>query len=155
MLKPFTLIFYKGDSIISKIIKSISDGEYSHVAIVIDEFHLLQLDWKTPISISHLMYNVDSYDVYEFKFTLTNDEKERILEYMRKRLNTKYDWKFIISRGFNSIFNTPIIHSENKYNCDELIIEAFRSVIGVDLLLGDIKVSPNTLSKSSLLKRCE
>jgi len=153
MLIPFNIVFYKGTSLVSRIIRFLTHGNYSHCAMVIGRFSLLQLDWKTPVTIKFLEYKVNTYDIYELTFELTDDEKEQLLDFMRKRINTSYDWKFIISRGFNLTFNTRIIHSKEKYNCDELIVEAYRSVLGVDLLCGDYKMTPENLSKSKLLRK--
>lgn len=153
MLKPFTVIFYKGQSPISKFIKRITKSDkYSHVALVLDNLHLLQLDWKTPVTIKHFNYSVDEYDIYELTFELTEQEKELLLQYLKEKVNTTYDWKFIISRFFNFIFDTPIINSKSRYNCDELIWEAFAH-IGIVLNAKDIKMSPEILSKSKLLNK--
>lgn len=152
MIKEFNIVFYKGNSFIGKLIRKVTKGNYSHCALALDSFHLVQLDWKNPVSIHHLDYKSNEYDVYHLTFTLTDEEKEQIKEYVIERLSTTYDWKYIISRFFNVLFGTKIYNSKSLYNCDELIIEAFRS-IGVNLLNGDEKVSPETLSKSKLLKK--
>ena len=106
------------------------------------------------MSIQHLSYKPSDYDVYHLTFTLTESEKEQITEYIINQLSTTYDWKYIGSRFFNVLFGTKIYNSKEKSNCDELIIEAFRS-IGINLLNGDEQVSPETLSKSKLLNKIE
>lgn len=149
---PFNIVFYKGETIISKLIKKLTKGKYSHCALVLmDSYHVVQLDWKTPTSIQHLNYERNMYDVYELTFELTVDEQIGISQYILDRLSTTYDFKFICSRFFNLFFNTKTYNSKDKYNCDELIIDAFRSV-GINLLNGDEKISPEILSKSKLLK---
>lgn len=154
MIKEFNIVFYKGNSITGKLIRKFTKGKYSHCAIALDSIHLVQLDWLNPVSIKHLDYRISDYDVYHLTFTLTDEEKEKIKEYIIERLSTTYDWKYIGSRFFNVLFGTKIYNSKNHYNCDELIIEAFRS-IGVNLLNGDEQVSPEALSKSKLLKKIE
>lgn len=153
MIQPFNVIFYKGNSFIGKLIRKFTKGRYSHCALVLsDSFHVLQLDYKTPLSIQHLNYKSSDYDVYELTFDLSNKEKEQITTYIIERLSTTYDWKYICSRFFNILFGTKIYNSKNNYNCDELILDAFRS-IGVNLLNGDDQVSPETLSKSKYLRK--
>jgi hypothetical protein len=150
MLEQFDLIFYRGETPIARAIKRLTNSEYSHVATVIDALHLIQLDWKTPVSIQHLAYPISQYDIYRLKVALTDAEKAKVVLFMREWISTGYDWKLIVSRFFNILFGTPIISSANRYNCDELIVDAFRHV-GVNLIEEDIKLTPDALSKSRLL----
>ncbi|MGI2327566.1 hypothetical protein [Planococcus sp. YIM B11945] len=150
MLEQFDLIFYKGETPIARAIKRLTNSEYSHVAMVIDPLHLVQLDWKTPVSIQHLAYPISQYDTYRLKTALTDEEKVKVILFMREWISTGYDWKLIFSRFFNILFGTPIISSVKRYNCDELIVDAFRHV-GVNLIKDDVKMTPDTLAKSELL----
>lgn len=152
MLKRFDMIFYKGKTPISKAIRFLTKSEYSHCAILLDSMHLIQLDWNTPTSIKHIDYHIQDYDVYELTIDLSKDEEQKIIEYIIQRISTEYDFVFIISRFFNILFGTKIYNSKDKYNCDELIVEAFRS-IGINLIDGDVKLSPSELAKSKLLKK--
>lgn len=150
MLEQFDLIFYKGETPIARIIQRLTNSQYSHVATVIDPFHLIQLDWKTPVSIQHLAYPIGQYDIYRLKIALTDLEKTKVIFFMREWISTGYDWKLIISRFFNLLFGTPIISSAKRYNCDELIVDAFRHV-GINLIEQDVQLTPDALSKSKLL----
>ena len=149
-LYSFSFVFYKGDGLVARTIKVFTKGKYSHVGLMIDNIHIIQLDYKTPVSIHHLNYIKGDYDVYEYIGELSDDEKCRIVDFMKMRLSTKYDFKLIFSRMFNILFNTQIRGSDEKYNCDELIVDAFRSV-GINLIEKDIRMTPDELSKSKLL----
>lgn len=151
MLQPFNIIFHKGKTPIARVIRLLTRSKYSHCAIVIDSLHLIQLDWKTPVTIDHLKYPLGQYDIYEVITPLSIVEKQMIARYIRDRISTTYDWRFILSRFLNIIIGTPIFNSKKKYNCDELIVEAFRFV-GINLVEGDIKLTPDTLSQSELLR---
>ena len=151
MLQPFNIIFHKGKTPIARFIRLLTRSKFSHCAITIDSLHLIQLDWKTPVTLDHFAYPLGQYDVYEVITPLSDIEKQMISRYMRDRISTTYDWKFILSRFFNITLGTPIISSKKKYNCDELILEAFRH-IGVNLIEDDVKLTPDTLSKSKLLR---
>ncbi|TWT03737.1 hypothetical protein [Planomicrobium sp. CPCC 101079] len=154
MLEQFDLIFYRGETPIARIIQRLTNSQYSHVAMVIDPLHLIQLDWKTPVSIQHLAYPIGQYDIYRLKVALTETEKAKVIFFIREWISTGYDWKLIFSRFFNILFGTPIISSVHRYNCDELIVDAFRYV-GVNLIDSDIKLTPDTLSKSRLLYKVD
>ncbi|PSL40802.1 permuted papain-like amidase YaeF/Yiix C92 family enzyme [Planomicrobium soli] len=150
MLEQFDFIFYKGETPIARIIQRLTNSQYSHVAMVIDPLHLIQLDWKTPVSIQHLAYPISQYDVYRLKVALTEKEKAKVIFFIREWISTGYDWKLIISRFFNILLATPIVSSADRYNCDELIVDAFRHV-GINLIEYDIQLTPDALSKSKLL----
>jgi len=152
MLKPFNIVFHKGRTPISRIIKKLTKEPYSHCAFVISDFHLLQLDYKSPTVIKHLEYPRRNYDTYELITPLTNEEKERVINFIIARINTSYDFQFIFSRMFNILLRTPIINSKNKYNCDELVRDALRSV-GINLIEDDSNLSPGELAKSKLLRK--
>jgi hypothetical protein len=150
MLVQFDFIFYKGETPIARIIQRLTKSDYSHVAMVLDGLHLLQSDWRTPVSIHHLEYPVDHYDVFRLRTVLTAPEAMAVILFIRERLTAGYDFKLIFSRFFNLLLGTPIFSSKTRYNCDELIVEAFRHV-GINLVQGDVTLSPDILSKSELI----
>jgi hypothetical protein len=145
-------LFYSGTSLIGKIIKRTTNSKFSHVALLLDDFHCLELDYKSPTSIKHFKYPKGSYHLYKLNIHLTDQQLKMFNVFIRNNISTKYDWKYIFSRGFNLLFGTPIVNSKNRYNCDELIVEAFR-FIGVNLIEDDVMMSPETLSKSDKLEK--
>lgn len=151
MFQPFNIILHKGKTPIARIIRLLTGSKYSHCAFAVNSLHLVQLDWKTPVTISHFSYPIGQYDVYEIITPLTEAEKDKVSRYIRDRISTTYDWRFILSRFFNIVIGTPIFNSKKRYNCDELILEALRS-ISVNLIEADVKLTPDTLSKSKLLR---
>lgn len=153
-IKPFDILFHKGKTPIARIIKKLTKEPYSHCAFFISDFHLLQLDYKSPTVIKHLEYPRGNYDVYELITPLTEQEKEKVINFIMQRIRTSYDFKLIFSRLFNILIGTPIINSKNKYNCDELVRDALRSV-GINLIDDDSPLSPGELAKSKLLRKIE
>jgi hypothetical protein len=143
-------LFYSGTSLIGKIIRRTTNSKFSHVALLLDDFHCLELDYKSPTSIKHFRYPKGSYHLYKLNIHLTEQEIKRLNVFIRNNISTKYDWKFIFSRALNIFFGTLIINSKDRYNCDELIVEAYR-FIGINLIEEDVKLSPETLSKSDKL----
>lgn len=154
MIPPFSFIFYKGNKKLSKLIIKITKGQYSHVGFMIDPIHIIQLDYKTPVSIQHFSYIDEEYDVYQLRTELTEEEQKKVVEFIKLRISTRYDFKLIMSRLLNQLFDTEIKGSHNKYNCDELLVDAFRS-IGINLIEKDVVMTPDTLSKSKLLRKIE
>lgn len=152
MFPPFSFIFYKKSGLISNLIKWFTKGKYSHVALVIDELHTLELSWKSPTAIKHFEYPKNSYDVYILSYPLSQEQKVKIMEFIKQNINTKYDWIYVLSRGLNLLFGTKIINSSDRFNCDELIVEAFRYV-GIELITNDNKLTPDELANSKYLNK--
>jgi uncharacterized protein YycO len=152
MLQPFSFIFYKKSGLIADMIKWFTKGRYSHVTLLLDRLHTLELSWKTPTSIKHFNYPKDSYDVYVLSFPLSQEQKERIIEFIIHNISVRYDWLFILTRGLNLVFGTKILNSPNRYNCDELIVKAFEYA-GIKLVPNIKKLTPDELAKSPYLKR--
>ncbi|MGD6897101.1 hypothetical protein [Bacillus infantis] len=152
MFQPFTFIFAKSDSLISKMIRKISKSKYSHVAMTLDSLHTLELTWKLPCVINHFSYSLDRYEVYQLNFELTEEQKKIIKDFIKINIASGYDTKFVISRGMNLLFGTKIRNSEHLYSCDELIVDAFAQ-IGIELLDKDVFLTPDSLSKSNYLTK--
>lgn len=151
-MRRFNLLFYKGDGLISRVIQKVTKSEYSHVALVLDDFHLLETDWKYPVSIRHIMYVKSDYDVYEFDFNITPEQEIVLLRFIYNELNRKYDWKFLITRWFNIMFKSKVKDDHLSYTCDDLIYEAFLQ-IGIRLVENKGKLTPQTLSNSKYITK--
>lgn len=149
-LQPFDIIFYKGNSIISKTIRYFTVSTYSHVGLVLDDLHIVEIDWKFPLKIRHLQYKSNNYDVYRVK-VLTNTQKEKMLEFISLKLNTEYDhwenFRFLLWKYFKIKTKDDI----DKFNCIEFVVDCFKYA-GVNLSDKDI-VSFNDLIYSERLIR--
>jgi hypothetical protein len=149
-LESFDVLFYKGKGVISSLIKRFTKSEYSHCAIVLDRYHLLETDWKYPASIKHLNYNSADYDIYRVT-SLTDAQKAQLDDFLTAHLQSAYDYASIWERFLYVAFRKPFKRAPSTaYTCDELIVEAFKSV-GVLLAEDDEKLSPGSLAKSPLL----
>ena len=151
MLEPYNILFYKGDSVIGRVIRVFSKP-YSHCAIILDQFHTLETTWNNPSVIRHFAYRYQDYDVYKLNIRLNNYQKQLITQYITEHISEKYDFLYLITRGLHLLFGTKIINSKNKLTCDELIYEAFK-IIGIRLIENDEMLTPSSLAKSKYLER--
>ena len=153
--QPLDLLFYKGNSVLSRLIRYISKSEqYSHCSIFIDNLHLVETSYKQPNVIAHFGYRYAEYDVYRINVELSEDQQKTVMRYLRQRINRSYDFKYILTRAGNFLFGTEVKTSEGKYTCDKLILEAFKKV-GITLLEEDLILSPDALSNSRYLTLIE
>ncbi|OEH86117.1 hypothetical protein BHU72_14440 [Desulfuribacillus stibiiarsenatis] len=148
-LKPFDLILVRGGSPISKLIQKHTNSPYSHVTIVLDQLHLMENSWYFPVSIRHLEYQEESFDVFRPK-SLTMEEKQIISKFLMAHINTKYDYFQVFTHWLHLLFDFRIINSNTRFHCAELINEAFQAA-GIFLVKGF--PTPGEISKSEFLKK--
>ena len=113
---------YKGRSLVSKVIKRVTRGEYSHTAIMLDDDRIVEA-WEgcnevriiTDLSDGHKPGT--SVDIYEVNMGSRQEEKFR--EFVEAQLGKKYDYLGLVGFYFNSG-----VHNENKWFCSELFAAA-------------------------------
>jgi hypothetical protein len=66
-IKPFDILFYKGNSLISHLIEKQTHSPYSHVAMVLDDKHIIEIDRNYNLRINHINYSSKSFDIYRLK----------------------------------------------------------------------------------------
>lgn len=152
MNQPFLFIFYKKSGLIANLIKRFTGGKYSHVAMTLEDgFHTIELSWKTRTSIRHYSYQKGTFDLYELNIELSDEQKRKITEFILNNISTGYDFPYIVTRGLSLLFGTKIINTISKYNCDELLVDAFLYA-NINLLEGINEIlTPDVLARSKFL----
>lgn len=125
MYKAGDIFFVRGDSLISNAIKFVTDSDYSHVGIFLDDIHIYHTEYNTVSSIVHLKYPKDKIVVYRL-YEEINEEKLR--DFIYSHMGNKYDFKEIIKIVLR--INTD--ENDNEYICSTLIRNAFRQQ-GIEL----------------------
>lgn len=147
------IILYKGNSLINRLIRFFSRGQYSHSSIILDDGTVYEASPSNGVSVKsdfksgHL--NNDIADFFEVKTTVEQDEK--IVEFLKRQLGKKYDYLSVI--GF-IVYATPEKRKlYSRWFCSELISAAFKKV-EINLLerTDDWLITPTTLSYSSKLE---
>lgn len=151
-MKKYSLLFYKGNSFVSKIIKLFTKSDYSHVAMVLDEYHVIETDWRFPVSIRHIKYNKTDYHIYHLNIELTQEQEECIKKFIYEEIDKKYDLKFFFTRWFKIMFDCKTYDDVNAYTCDDLIYEAFLRA-GIKLVENKDEMTPQTLANSMYLEK--
>lgn len=150
-LQPFDLLFCFGRTWIGRVISKVTRSPYSHVAVVLDQRHIAETDWRKPLQIGHLNYKVIDYDVYRYHAGLTDEQKKVMEEFIDSMLGTKYDLLQTVTNGLFVLTGFPIRDAPDRMNCSETVDRMFAAA-GIDLVpeaLG--KVSPADLSRSEKL----
>lgn len=149
------LLYKKTHSITSRIVSWFTHSEYTHVAIVISNGYVCEIDIDKKLAIRPL--RPDNYDIYRYKNGLTATQQLAMKWYAIKRIHTNkgYDWLHILSFALQKLCKTKKTFEEvNKVICSE-IVDNLYTHIGIDLVPERIDgdVTPVDLARSAILKR--
>ncbi|SDI16413.1 hypothetical protein SAMN05192534_12382 [Alteribacillus persepolensis] len=105
------IIFSRSSSVLSRIIRFFDKGKWSHVAIKVDEHHILDSRFPKGVKVRH-------FDLTDYEFVEVDGDIEKALNHVGK----KYDLLRFIWYGFewgDKPWNNP-----NEMICSELIAES-------------------------------
>ncbi|MEK3745858.1 hypothetical protein NST23_24605 [Brevibacillus sp. FSL K6-0770] len=91
-LKRFDLLFVRGQSPLARAIQWFTDSLYSHVAIVLDDMHIAETDWRFPLQWNHNNYPPWQYDVYRYRGELTAVQADVMSTFIQEHIGTPYDF---------------------------------------------------------------
>lgn len=141
LIKQYDILFYKGDSFLSNIIRCITKSKYSHCGIFIDENHVVEINWNFKYKIRHIKYSKDKYDVYR---CIANFDKNMMNKYIHYTIGQSYDFgELFRCLGFK------LKDNKSKVICSECVFDAFEYA-GIRLLDCDV-VTPQDLTQSKYL----
>lgn len=154
-MQKYDLVFYRGNGPVSKLIQKVTKSEFSHVALVLDSFHLVETDWKYPLAIRHISYKFDDCVVMRYP-GLTEEQGKKIERYLEDTINSRYDYALVVSHFFNVLWKSKLINDPARFDCSEWIDRAFHYA-GIDLCPWEEfgSVTPADLSNSPLLNVVE
>jgi len=140
------LAFYKGKSLVSRLIRWKTRGKYSHVAIMFDDGRILEA-WHAPSSVRWIKSLCDGHtaETPVDIFTITPDLDEvAAIEFAQRQVGKEYGFLKILKFLTNTSGDNP-----DTRICSEIALAVARAG-GVDLLarVGAYKVSPSMLSWS-------
>jgi hypothetical protein len=114
---------YKGTSLMSKLIKFRTGGEYSHIAIGIDGW--VYEAWvgagSSGVVKSRSPYGYHTKDTQFEVLEVPMNNKANFKIFLEGQVGKEYDWRAILSFAFNWNKNNP-----NEWFCSELADQFFK-----------------------------
>ena len=110
---------YKGKSFASRLIKLVTGGEYSHVAIMLSDNEIVEA-WSSSNKVRVISSLSDGHtaktpvDIYELP--MTELQETRFISGLRSYIGVKYDWMGLVAYLFGR--NMQV---EKKVFCSELV----------------------------------
>jgi uncharacterized protein YycO len=126
------IIIYKATGIVGRLIGFISHSEYTHVSIYLSENRIIESTWK-GVKINKFK-DEKGMEIYSFT-NLTEDDREKIIQYIMSKINSKYDYSLLLTIIFERWFGIKPADRQDSYICSELIDMAYNS-IGIDIFKG-------------------
>jgi hypothetical protein len=111
-MKAGDIIFVRGDSLLSKIIRFFDEGIFSHVAIAVSETEVIEANWNMKSNI--VPFHYDNYEIVSLD--LTNVQRSNVKKEASKLEGRWYDYIQIIGYMFNRRINNP-----RNLICSELV----------------------------------
>ena len=123
MMQVGDIIFVEGTGLVSKLIKWVSGGKWSHCAMFLDNNTLIETEWSTKcriINIEDTDYLQKNHEVISCPLTQAQQELLQVLVF--PLLGKKYDFWLIFKLLIHFIFKTKIDkHSAETLVCSELV----------------------------------
>jgi hypothetical protein len=115
----------------SYLIQKITKKDITHIAISIDDKYVMETSYN-GIKMSKLE-DVGKYKILRCKY-LTYAQKKGIVEYVKDKVDVKYDFILILNIFLEKLFRIDLDwHDKQRLICVELVINAYKSQ-GIDLL---------------------
>lgn len=113
-MKAGDIVFVRGTSLISKLVRLFDNGEFSHVAIAVSDSEVIETNWNMKSKIVKFHYK--DYEI--ITLNLTEVQRQRVPVIARSLEGKWYDYLQVISYIFKSRLNNPrhLICSELVYN---------------------------------------
>lgn len=142
------VLYSNQKSIISKLIRWQTRGQYSHAALLTSDGSIIEsmegIGVRSRSSITEGAEG-DSYDVFTVQ---TTENQDKIIEmFAGHQIGKKYDYLGIL----RFLTREPNYNQKNRYFCSELVFDAF-GYAGIDLFkdMQGWEVSPALLSHTPL-----
>jgi len=148
-LEPFDILLIIKKGLIGELIGEVTESIYTHAALVLDNNHIIDIAFFTPVEVRHINYRLGEFDAFRLIYPLEDVQKREITEFYQKAINARYDFGEFLGTTFTklSLLDNPI-----KFICSSLVFDAFKSA-GITLVKKDGVVTPADLSLSPLLKK--
>lgn len=148
------ILFIRGHSYMSRLICRFQRSNFSHVALAMDEEHIIESTTFAKIQVNKL-----SHDQYKLmRVDLTEEQKKLVVEKALNYVGKRYDYWGVIKWLFRLLTRPQkyLLRSSKRYYCSGLVDRIFQDA-GIDLFpnrkAGD--VMPVELESSPLLYEVE
>jgi uncharacterized protein YycO len=143
------IVLFKGTSFISRIIRFISKGEYTHVALAINSEEIIEADRFIKTRVRKLS---EGESVILMRSSITEEQGQGIANYALTLVDNEYDYLSVFIWFIRLLFSSHIygiFNNANRLYCSEVVDRSYQHE-GIDLIIdretGDVLPSEFILS---------
>jgi hypothetical protein len=114
------IVFVRGNTWISKLIRFFDKGKFSHVALAVSTERITEAQYKTTVKVKPLDY--ESYEV--FPMSLSEEQKRQLLDSIRKYEGKRYDYFLAFSMATKWLR----LDNPNYLMCTELVMKVLQDI---------------------------
>jgi len=129
MIKAGDIIFVRGTSIISKIIRFFDAGKFSHVCIAISDTHILEAQYFRRVAIKPFYYGRKEIEVIDLG--LDEEQKRKTIQVGLSLTGIWYDYLQLFYYVLKKIFRLKgrnFLNNPNNLICSELISQILLAI---------------------------
>ena len=145
---------YRGKSFVSKVIKTVTRGEYSHTAIMLEDDRIVEA-WEGCNEVRIITNLSDGHkpgttvDIYEVN--MGSRQEENFRKFVEAQIGKEYDYMGLLGFYFNSG-----LHNEDRWFCSELFAAScIHADVGLLNNVAAYQTSPRLASVSPKTKYIE
>lgn len=144
------ILFVEGTGLVSKLIKWVTGGNWSHTALFLDDETLIETEWNTKcriIKIQDTDYLTKNHEIIHVPFD--KEDRELLNVAIYPFLGAKYDYWLLVKLFFKHVFKIGFKkNSPQKVVCSELVAHILLILGHFDYNeFGIANTSPNELYK--------
>ncbi|MED3976179.1 YiiX/YebB-like N1pC/P60 family cysteine hydrolase [Priestia megaterium] len=152
-MKKGDIVFVRGKGWLSKVIRYFDSGEFSHCAIAVSKYRIIEANYNTRVSVS--IFDESKYDLIEvIDLGLSDKQRDIVYERAMKYLGKKYDYFQLIWYALKKVFHFKgrnLLNNPNDMICSELVFIALdESGILRDLGINDTVTNGSDLTPNEL-----
>lgn len=151
-IQPGDILLIHGNTWVDEIIKLVTRSPYSHVVGVVNTHQVVEILPLSKVRFRKIQDYIGRADVFTCD-RLSVDERRKIVNYVKAKIGTPYDYSLLIWEASRYLFNWvwPYKNKDSSL-CSTLWSEAYRKA-GIDLC-PDVKFPvPGDLAKSRYLHK--
>jgi hypothetical protein len=119
------IVFVRGNTLISRLIRFFDKGEFTHVAIAVSDTHVVEAQRFTPVRIAPMM----TFEDYELvSLDLTEEQRDKLIKLAFQATGQLYDYVQAFSYVFRRFLRTGVWNNPNAVICSELVAKLLADV---------------------------
>lgn len=118
-MKAGDIVFVRGNSIVSKMVRLFDKGRFSHVAIAVSATHVIETNWNMTSKIVEFKYT----DFEVVRIDLTDSQRSRVPAVAKVLEGRMYDYLQVLAIIFKSRVNNP-----RYFICSELVYYVLKDI---------------------------